>query len=759
MGDQEPVLNKIKQVIAAAEQFKEEQFRVVLEGLVKRGGREAEFLLVNYMTSNKIPAETRANIIRCTGYLQGANYLVPLKKVIDQEPNIHLKKAAIISLAKFRSQRALNILNGALQTIKNPYLLSTINEQISQIKKDNPILALLPRFLKGDKDIKAFRVVMDILKKILEPADATIFVGYLKSEDPGIARGAFELLCSNGDRTIQAELFEFFRKYVLESNQELVPNDLLAVTKYLSVFLNRFPSLIYPQLELLAATYRKVNDIAVKKVVIAVICHCRAPVALDFIKEIYEVSDDQVKECIIEESSSNENAVDFLFEKYMSGKVLKEKVVKALMNSQKGFDYFSQHFQGFEPELQEMIVKNLSLETQPGMELFIKTLFDSGRTPVIKYLLDRVKKNYLFSFRQLLFDPARVKGFIDVEEDYLSTITQLFPISAVKYLLDRLATDEIEVGRMELYFNYLQTITRMEPILVFPESSLLSLLIIKIINANSIDLNALFLDCMEQIKTFDMATYKSFYEAINFFSIQRGENLVDTERAAFKQVRDNFQSIVSDLKSIEALEKEIKLALLKDVPDLMHLRKVIVSHHIGAAFKIRPLIRFIAEYFNNIDTKYIPNWREFFKEFPLIAQLVKEARGTNLQSKSEETEWSKYKKKEEESFFDKLRIVISFQDNNIIAIFKDQFNEILPEVTLCFDNPVLEYTDILLCDSRALKEYIEQNNLNTKRIFVLLDNRSEFATFKSLNPRAFFRPFSVYRVIKLILQEMYLLRT
>lgn len=758
MAEKEQVLNKIKQVIAAAEQFRDEQFRLVLEGLLKKGGREGEFLIIKYISSSKIPIETRINIIRCLGYAQSSNYLVPLKKVIDQEASIHLKKEAIITLAKFNNQRALNILNGALQTIKNPYLQNTINEKISLIKKNNPILSLLPRFLKGDKDIKSYRTVLGILKKILKPSDATVFVGYLKSGEPSIARGAFELLCSNGDRTIQSELFDFYRGRILDTTEDIGESVVLEVSRNLRIFLDRFPSLIYPQLKMLQAMYEKYSEKEIRKVVISIICHCRAPAALNFVKEVYDDAETAIKECIIEETTGNENAIDFLFEKYLSGKTLREKVVKALLDSQKGFDYFSEHFAEFGEESQEMIVKSLPLEMKEGMEGFIKKLFESGQEHLKKYLMKRVRENYLYSFKDMLFDPARQKEFFEIESEYLPTIMHLFPVSAVKKLFDRLTTEDLEVGRMETYLKHLQELCRMEPVLMFKDSSLMSLLIIKMINANSTDLNYQFLSCMEQLKTFDMATYKNYYETLNFFSVQRGENMMDIERAAIKNARGNFQTIVADLKSIEALEKEIKLTLLKDVPDLQHLRKVIVSYHIGAAFKIKPLIRFIAEYFNTIDKKQIPNWREFFNEFPLIAQLVKEARGANLKSTSEETEWSKYKT-QDDSFFDKVKIIVRFKEQEVIAIFKDQFGEILPDIKLCFDDPPLEPTDILLCDSATLKEYIDQGKLNTKRIFVLLDSRSEFANYKSLNPRAFFRPFSMYRVVKLILQELYLLRS
>jgi len=753
MTENENVFNKIKQVISAASQFNDEQFRLVLEGLVKKGGRDADFLLVKYITSPKVPAETRSKIIHCAGYLQSPLYLVPLKKIIDQDADIQLKKVAIIALAKYNSQRALNILSTALQTIQNPYIQNTLNEQISLIKKNNPILSILPRFLKGAQDPKSFRTVIDILKKILKPADATIFIGYLKSDDPAIANGAFEILCNNGDRTIQSEVFEYFQQLM----ESFPPEQWAAPSLYLKQYFLRFPSLIFPQISLLRKLYSAEARIEIRQSVISIICHCRAPAAISFIDEIYETASEEFREYIIEESSGNEQAIEFLFEKYLGGQVLKAKIVKAILHSRKGFDYFSRHFPTFDRENQEMIIKSFPDTLQPDMVEFLKKILEPELAYLAPLVLQKIRQHNLISFKDILFDSNKEKLFLNCEEDYLQTLRQLFPIRAILAFLERTALEEMDFHRLKSYFAVLQDISRMEPVILMEDGNLLSLLIIKIINANSSDLNRDFLYFLEQIKTFDSATYKNLLDALHFFNVQRGDTLVEAEQGSIKQARGNFQTISEDLKTIDTLEKEIKSALAKDPPDLQQLRRALVSYHLGAAFKLAPIIKNLAEGFENIDQKYLSSWRDFFKDFPIITQLVKDERERITKAQNLKLD-SLSRLAIGESFHHKLRIVINFQERGLTALIYDQFNEILPGFQMLLEETELQPTDILVCDSTSLRNYMNSNSLNTNRIFVLLANRSEFASLKSLNPRAFFLPFSIYRVLKLVLQELFLHR-
>jgi hypothetical protein len=752
MTAQDELASKIKQVVDHAQRFNDEQFRLVLEGLIKKGGKDAEMMLIHYFTSDKVPAETRENIIRSTGYIRSSHYLIPLKKIIDQEPRLPLKKAAVLALSKYNNQRALNILNSALQSIKNPYLMKTINEQISKIKKNNPILGLLPRFLKGDEDFKGFMVVLDILKKLLKPPDATFFVNYLRHDNPSIRMGSFELLCYTGDRSHQQHILEYFygRLQPAEGQEGADGDEALSLLKHVREFFVRFPSLILTQMGRLTKLYSQLQDIKVKKIIISIFCRSRATHALNFIKEIYGSGDADIREFILEESAGNEEAVDFLFEKYQAGQILKENVVKALLNSLKGFEYFAGRFEEFEPEGQELIVKSLPEIVRPQMVGFIKKLLQAGLPHVRVHLLKRARYNFLYSLQDVLFDSEREDGFYEVEDEYLDTISLLFPVTTVHKLIEKISTSDLEVKKAKRYFNRLIDVTQRDIVVTIPDHNTLELLILKVVNASSLSLNKLLLTFFEQLKTLDRTTYKNLYDAYNSFTVQRGDNLIEEENHGLKRVRENFQNIIEDIKRIDSLEKEIRMILAKTVPDLNQLRRTIETYHIGAAFKIKPMLKLMAEFLNQVDEKALVQWRAFFKGFPILTQLMREERMKLANPKAET--------KSGGSYHDKLRIVICFEEQELNALFKDQVQNLLPGFKVTVNEKHLQPTDILLADPGPVKEMMNNNTLHAKRIFLFLESRTEYSTFKALNPKTFKRPISVYKIVKLILQEIYLIR-
>jgi len=758
MTEKDHILNKIEQVIAGAEQFKSDQFISILDGLVKKVGKDAEFLLVKYITMESLSAESRKKILQAAGQIRSSLYLVPLKKVLDQDPDIRLKKAAIMAISKYRSQQALNILNSSLPTVSNPLLQGTINEQINVIKKNNPLLALLPRFLKGDKDRKSFLVVLDILKKNLKSEEAATFINYLKSNDPVLRGGAFEVLCATADRTLQSHIIEFFYRWA----GQLQGPESVSLMENMKHYLLRFPSLIFPQMNRLRELYSNIDDISVRKSIISIFCHCRAPEALTFIKEIYNLSVPELREFIIEESAGNEQAVEFLFEKYKAGQILKEKILKSLLDTQKGFTYFVQHFLTFSAENQKQIVFNLPDKLKPYMVNFIKTLFQSDLFHLKTFLIKRIKDNYLFSCKPVLFNSAKEKEYNALEGDYVDTITSLFPVSSVQQLLKKAAIEDLEVPRIKIYLKHILNISQQEVAINLRDSSLLPLLITKVINACSSELNEMILSIFENLKTFDIASYKNLYDALLFFVEKRGDNVVEEESFIIKRIKENYHSVLGDVKVIENLEKEVKHIFIKKVPDLVRLKKAINSYHLGIAFRIKFLVNILADYFKTIDEMKTGNWKLLFHEFPLIMQQVREAR--EIISKRGESFWNSLwesgsiEHKKVNFFHDKLRIVICFEERQIIAYFKDQIEEILPHFNTITGMSQLRKTDIFVCDSAILRDYIKRNALATTRVFVLMENRSEFAQFKSLNPRAFFMPLSIHRVLKLILQELYLLR-
>ncbi|MCP5105267.1 MAG: HEAT repeat domain-containing protein, partial [bacterium] len=454
MISREQITQKIDYVISCAGQFNDEQFQQVLVGLIKKGGKDAEYILVQYITASDIPYETRANIIYSAGDIKNVMYLLPLKKVIDEEPNIKLKKAAILALAGYNNERALNILQGALDTVTNPILKKTIQEKINLIRQKHPVLALTPRFLKGSKDIKAYQVSLGILKKTLNPDEASSFLKHKDSEDPLVRKGVFEILCHAADASVRESVIKLClqRADSLDCVDQPKCDDLYILMGNLKHYLERFPSGMDAQCIHIKSLFAAVGDIRVKNMIIGIFCRCQNPDAFVFMKEIYDQQPD-FREAIIEESAGNAQAVTFLFKQYQSGQTLKEKVIGSLLHSTQGLNYFLKNFPTFDEQHQEMVVRNLPYSDNPILTEFIESILKSGAPNLKKYILDTVRKNHLHHFKHLLFDPGKEEEFFSMEQEYLDTIFEVFPTASAKKLMIRIAEGELDLGTMKRYMK------------------------------------------------------------------------------------------------------------------------------------------------------------------------------------------------------------------------------------------------------------------------------------------------------------------
>jgi len=205
-------LEQIDELVSHASDHDDLQFRLRLEELVKKGGRDTENAIVHYITGTYVSILTRLNLVRMAGYIRSTAFLVPLKKMIELGENDRLREAAIISVSKYNDRRALDILDRALGKNKNKRLQETIAQAITRIKHNNPLLIMLPRFLQGGKNSEFFLITLKVFKKILSPADAKGFISYLHHKDHLVAAGSFEILCCRGDEAVFFFISEFFRE-------------------------------------------------------------------------------------------------------------------------------------------------------------------------------------------------------------------------------------------------------------------------------------------------------------------------------------------------------------------------------------------------------------------------------------------------------------------------------------------------------------------------------------------------------------------
>jgi hypothetical protein len=244
-------LEQIDELVSHAADHGDMQFRLRLEELVKKGGRDTENAIAHYITGTRINIATCLNLIRMAGYIRSAAFLLPLNKVIEMSNDNEMQEAAIISVSKYNDHRAMDILVRALEKIKNRRMQETITQAIARIKGNNPLLAMLPRFLHGSKNRELFQITLKIFKKILGPADAKSFISYLHHGDQIVSEGSFEILCFRGDEAVFFFIAEFFREHgrllVREAEHGLGTERLLTLIAALHEYLKRHRD-FFPQL-------------------------------------------------------------------------------------------------------------------------------------------------------------------------------------------------------------------------------------------------------------------------------------------------------------------------------------------------------------------------------------------------------------------------------------------------------------------------------------------------------------------------------
>jgi hypothetical protein len=753
------LLEKIESTVYSADRFNEMSFRMVLEGMVNKGGEDAEFLFVKFLSAQDLELNTRINIIRVVGYLQSTHFLIPLKKIIDKEENTQLKKEAIISVAKYNNRQALNILNHALNHIKNPMLLQVINNEIGKIKKNNPIFGLLPRFNEGERDPKNFRVTVDILKRILNPTDAGLFTGYLDCGRKLIENGAFEILCSTGDERVQEQVLKFFQDRFVQIPCVTMPEceEFYSLVAKLKQYFTRNLTLVDAQVDNLGTQLLYVKDIRIRELFISIICRSHKTPAITFMSGLYD-SELLLRKTIIREFAGNDSAVDLLFEKYKSDDgSLKPELVQSLLSSKKGIDYFNTHFDSLPPEEQHMIVNSLPYGKPLGRDLgnFFSKIFRSPQAELKTSLLTRVKENYEFSVRNILFDPDLEDDFFTMEQAYLDTITHLFPISTVKKMLERVVYDELPLGKTRRYISQITELAGGGLVFLFRDNYFVNALFQRIITLNSPDLNILFLNLLNNFRIFDMETYKNIDQAVGMFLSNKNGKLSSKENVEYRKIRKNLNELYYEVKAVEEGFRVLSGVMSQNMPDAERIGYLINKHSLGVSLLMERMQVVVEKQLMEAGTEALNQWVQVFRRFPMIGYRVREA---IIQKASQLHGFANTQLIQllESLPSDPVKIVVRLNDRRVTAVLKDQCKEIIPDIPVDAETDTWREGDLLVCDSETFKDFILKNEIPSQKLFLFLDKRSDFSTFKSYNPRPLVKPFSAYRIIKEILKDLYI---
>lgn len=771
-------IEKIEKLINSPDKFNEMSFRMVLEGLISKVGEDAEYIIAHHINNEKLDLTTRLNIVRLAGYIQSHHFLVPLKKIIDMDENIHLRKEAIISVSKYNDRAAMEILNQALVNIKNPLLLETINSEVTKIKRNNPVFALLPRFLEGEKNLDEFQITIEILKRILTPADAPMFVAYLNCGRRNIEDAAFEILCFTADERLQEHVLPFFQDRFNEFSQNFlfqekqaeepgktkkkseseIANDkerlYLLISKVKYYFL-RNPSLIDQHLENLGTQLLYIKESRIRNLFIAIISQSQQPEAISFMGDLYDKVP-ELREAIIKGYYGNEGAMDLLFEKYQTAEGdLKALLIRSLLNCKKGLEYFYLHFSALGIKEKEIIVNHLPYGGKHDISNFFKLVFQLNRLELKTLLLTKARNYFEFSIKDILFDPAWQQEFSTMEKDYLDTVTQLFPISSVKMLMEKITDKNLTVIKGRAYLKKIKDVVSPGFAFTLSDKGFITLLFNQVIQFKDPDLGALFLSILKDIKTFDLQTYYNFHESLGLFTSQQERKISPKEVEELRSARQNLNDLYYEIQRLEEGLKLLERLFARQELDFDQIGDFLTRRPLCAALNLQRLTKRISSRLQEAKPKSLRQWIQLFYQFPILAILVKDTILEKIHF--QKSPLSPVLTKLHQSLpQEPYKVVIQLNNRAFTAGLKEQCQELIPMIPISTESDQWQEGDLLLCDPDTLKEFILKNRLPSKKLFLLLQEQSDFSTYKSYNARPLIEPISVYKVFKEILKEIFI---
>jgi len=458
-------------------------------------------------------------------------------------------------------------------------------------------------------------------------------------------------------------------------------------------------------------------------------------------------------------------AVDFLFEKYRTGDIkLKKMIIQSLLDCEKGLDYFYSNFFSLTSEERDMIVQHLPYGTsRTGLSNFITLILQSDQFDLKALLLTKIKENYEFSARETLFEPARENEFFFMEQEYLDTISRLFPIQSIKKLLTKIIFADLSIGKTKKYLGRISEIASEGYAMVFKEKDFFNRLCRKITLYNNIDLNVLLIHVLGQLKTFDMITFKNIEESLQFVTTRRETKISIREGDEVRKTRKNLHEVLFEIRGIEdglkALERifsrEIHEFGPSNVPDMDQITNSITRQSLCLPLLIQEVTLSIEKNMAESSAEDTRQWVRLLTRFPMLSFHLKDALQKKIRDQKSYLN-SEIHKLIQDIPKEPYKILVRLSEKQVTAALRDQCMEIIPHIPIVYESDQWQEGDMLICDSETLKDFILKNTLPSKKLFLLLEKRSDFSSFKTYNPHPLVKPFSAARMVKEIMREIYL---
>ncbi len=739
--------NTIQALLAKAEQTDDFRFRMLLEEAVKANKEEAVPLLSSLILSRQLSLKIRQNIIRSVGYLQFPTLLIPLKKTVDDDPNIQLKKEAVIAISKFNNQRALNLLNATLSNIRDPMLLGTINAEIGRIKQNNPILGLLPKFLEGSNNPKLHRISVQILKKIITPTDCQALLPYLNASDALIAEGAYEILCERAEVTCHSFLFGYFETH---ATSPVEIDTVVTLLTRLERFLSRSPELIPPRFPWLRQ-WTEHGDPRLLEIGLTILTASPDPQTWAYLRELYQQRE-ELRLPLAEKMAPSPLGSTFLIGEFMKDPEGQRSLIPPLLFSEPGCRHLTGALPSFSDSLQQTILEAVPAEHYPLFRHHFHQALHSEDFPKQKAALAAIHRVNDFQARAVLFAAENEPLWQRVIEEYMQVTSDLFPVLTLVSLFSRPRIDPQSLPKFRRFLSAAPQILEREPVVDAVNKEVFLLLFRTLLGQASQKLIPFLLVLLKKMKTLDSGVYWNLQGALKLYLENRGDNLSAEEKNEIKKIRDEFNQIALAISRLNDETKRIAQFLSLTPPDFDALEGLVQSAPLSLTLHREEVLGCIRSALRSQNSHTVTKALQFLNRQPGFAAFLQgEFQGIADPITGPAQALLLDLRR---SALPPPRFILRLEDAGWRNALMDQLTILFPEIGLVETATVLP-SDLLCADAAGLREILAFPANKVGRIFLFLANAAEFAPYKELKPVSFLPPYSLNRVFKAVGKDFF----
>lgn len=742
---------ELRELIEKSAELGDFRFRMALEETVKSGGNSTETELAMLLTSADFPLQVHLNMIRVAGYLQKSQFLLPLKKLIEGEAHPNAKREAIIAVSKFADRRALNILHGALEKNEDSFIQSTIATEISRIKHNNPLFSLLPRFQQGTKNLRLFKTALDILGKIVAPADAKVFIPYLADEDKTKAAGAFEIICRRGDHSVQAFLVDHFRQICNGISTD--PESLESFSShagYFGIYLQRFPQLIQSLLEEIEKLLKLPLDSAGVDALLEIIVLDSSSRALSLVEQ-YMSDQPASRAMLIGKTAGREAFLPLLRQWYLDFPELRRETVAAMAAGSGGLEFIQNKFADMPLEEQEAILES----AEPGRYHLFRALVHQalsvGNRQIRLLALEKALSAADREIEPFLFPATDDREMRQIEDELLAAAARLFPIRTANRITETLLSGELSAKKTRDYLQKLVELVAMDPLMLWEEGDRLKKLFAIVIKAHNRDLGLQALQLLQHLNPLRRSTISAAEAVISQYAETRREIMNAEEKAALKRGRDHLSDWLNTSRDYESGLANISALLAAETVDMDKWSQLSGFSAFAVAAELPALVTKVRQLIKTSNPGPPNALFDLLASIPMLSTPLRDDLSTATAEK--DPFLSAAAARALEQVPQGAPLAICFRDSTILPGLEEQLRLLLPGVLGLAVNEVPPGS-VLVADLDYFLELTGSGAAPGRKNLVLLRANSDFTQVKEHQPIVFTPPYNLNRICREILAAL-----